>query len=386
MRVVQLVVLSVGMLLGVTGEVAAGAPSTISGRVYDAALGPQSAVAGAFVAYEIAGTAPGASTLTAADGSYAVTFLVRDDDWVSVQVAKDGYLTYSRAMNGSELKQGPVDIALEAAEPRVATSFGGVVFDASVGRSAPLAGATVRYTYHARLEAYPDLEGSAVTDGSGQYGFELLLGPLDWLDMRVSAAGFVTDQRYNGTDGALPLATDFPLAPESGEIQLDPIDHHSNCADQFDVRIANRSADEALTVLRIDFHFHYGGGVYGQDHRWDLTGIDFPLTLAPGADVVFPVTYPGRGNYPSRLEISVVSGARNGFVGAGYYGNCLAACAGDCDGGRRVTIDELILGIGIALGDSAVASCAAFDLDDDGAVAIAELIAAVDRALGSCPF
>ena len=62
----------------------------------------------------------------------------------------------------------------------------------------------------------------------------------------------------------------------------------------------------------------------------------------------------------------------------------VAQCEGDCNGDRRVTIDELVAGVGLALGTGS-AVCAAVDLDRDGTVAINELIAAVGRALGGCP-
>lgn len=60
-------------------------------------------------------------------------------------------------------------------------------------------------------------------------------------------------------------------------------------------------------------------------------------------------------------------------------------CAGDCDGNGEVAINELIQGVNIALGNAAVATCAAFDLDGDGQIAINELIAGVNSALGGCP-
>jgi hypothetical protein len=44
----------------------------------------------------------------------------------------------------------------------------------------------------------------------------------------------------------------------------------------------------------------------------------------------------------------------------------------------------LVTGVGIALGTNPLASCAAFDQDDNGRVTIAELIAAVNNALKTC--
>ena len=63
----------------------------------------------------------------------------------------------------------------------------------------------------------------------------------------------------------------------------------------------------------------------------------------------------------------------------------LAACHGDCDGDGRVSVAELVLAVNIALGARPVESCAAADRNGDGEVRINELIEAVSRALSGCP-
>jgi len=60
------------------------------------------------------------------------------------------------------------------------------------------------------------------------------------------------------------------------------------------------------------------------------------------------------------------------------------ACAGDCNANGAVAINELIVGVNIALGNQATTTCPAFDLNANGSVAINELIAAVNRALSGC--
>ena len=60
------------------------------------------------------------------------------------------------------------------------------------------------------------------------------------------------------------------------------------------------------------------------------------------------------------------------------------ACAGDCNDDGSVAVNELIIGVNIALGNAAASSCPAFDLNTDGMVSIAELIAAVNAALIGC--
>jgi len=60
-------------------------------------------------------------------------------------------------------------------------------------------------------------------------------------------------------------------------------------------------------------------------------------------------------------------------------------CVDDCNADRRVTIDELIAGVRIALDEEPVATCPAADSNRDGHVAIAELVSAVGAALAGCP-
>jgi len=62
-------------------------------------------------------------------------------------------------------------------------------------------------------------------------------------------------------------------------------------------------------------------------------------------------------------------------------------CPGDCNGDHAVSINELILGVLIALGDRSVEDCGSVDFDGDGSVSISELIRAVNNALNAdnCP-
>lgn len=61
------------------------------------------------------------------------------------------------------------------------------------------------------------------------------------------------------------------------------------------------------------------------------------------------------------------------------------ACPGDCNGDGRVSINELILGVNIALGNAPLAQCPAFDGNASGSVEINELVRGVNAALGGCP-
>jgi hypothetical protein len=60
-------------------------------------------------------------------------------------------------------------------------------------------------------------------------------------------------------------------------------------------------------------------------------------------------------------------------------------CPGDCDGSREVTIDEILLGVNIAIGTRMIEDCRVFDGNGDGEVTVDEIIAAVSSALLGCP-
>src|SRR5262245_32877747 len=60
-------------------------------------------------------------------------------------------------------------------------------------------------------------------------------------------------------------------------------------------------------------------------------------------------------------------------------------CTGDCNGDLLVTVDELVRGVTIALGTSAIDSCPAFDCNGEGSVTVDCLVRAVNSALDSCP-
>lgn len=62
-----------------------------------------------------------------------------------------------------------------------------------------------------------------------------------------------------------------------------------------------------------------------------------------------------------------------------------AACVGDCNGDGTVTVNEVILGIGIALGNLPLAECLTFDTSGDGTVSIDEIVQAIGYALNACP-
>jgi len=59
-------------------------------------------------------------------------------------------------------------------------------------------------------------------------------------------------------------------------------------------------------------------------------------------------------------------------------------CVGDCNHDNMVLVNELIIGVNIALDQASIDACPEFDLNGDGKVTINELITAVGNALNGC--
>jgi hypothetical protein len=59
-------------------------------------------------------------------------------------------------------------------------------------------------------------------------------------------------------------------------------------------------------------------------------------------------------------------------------------CVGDCDTNGHVSVNELVVGVGIALGTSSMNACDAFDPDRSGQVEVPELVMGVDASMRGC--
>lgn len=62
----------------------------------------------------------------------------------------------------------------------------------------------------------------------------------------------------------------------------------------------------------------------------------------------------------------------------------VGCCAGDCSGDGEVSVDELVLLVNIALGNTAESNCLLGDVDGDGQITIDEIDTAVNRTLHGC--
>jgi hypothetical protein len=62
-----------------------------------------------------------------------------------------------------------------------------------------------------------------------------------------------------------------------------------------------------------------------------------------------------------------------------------STCPGDCNGDRVVSVNELVLGVDIALDLAPLADCPALDANDDGEAGIEDVVGAVGSAVDGCP-
>jgi hypothetical protein len=60
-------------------------------------------------------------------------------------------------------------------------------------------------------------------------------------------------------------------------------------------------------------------------------------------------------------------------------------CPGDCDEDGQVAITDLVIAVGIALDGRSPIACPAIDVNVDARVTVDELVRAVSAALTGCP-
>jgi len=66
-------------------------------------------------------------------------------------------------------------------------------------------------------------------------------------------------------------------------------------------------------------------------------------------------------------------------------GNVTNVCPGDCNHDGAVRVDEVVRGVGLALGEATAGSCGAFEQDSVVGISVAELVRGVAALLGGCP-
>jgi PKD repeat protein len=120
---------------------------------------------------------------------------------------------------------------------------------------------------------------------------------------------------------------------------------------------------------------------YCADQHW-LVRLTQTFGIQGNVDGAVHPNADGHAVYRDRIASSLTRDFYvNGAVGSPRVPD---QCAGDCNGDGPVTVDELVKGVGIALGNRPLLTCPAFDADRNGRVTVDELVAAVNTALNGC--
>jgi hypothetical protein len=233
----------------------------------------------------------------------------------------------------------------------------------------------------AELDVVTSPVGALVNQVPGQ--------PLPQVLVATSPRRLLTYRQTAPRAFALPIAQDIALLPTA--IALGPIDD-----DALDDLVVLSALGAELWYGQADGTFHFGESLV-KDNTLDRLALadlnaDGLLDVAASASTADRVTVVLNGTdvpfTPAPTPTNTPTPTRTGTPTRTFTPTATSTghgCPGDCDGSTSVTINELILGVNIALGSGNIASCPAFDLDGDGQVAINELVAAVNSAANGCP-
>ena len=142
---------------------------------------------------------------------------------------------------------------------------------------------------------------------------------------------------------------------------------------------------------------------------WDVLYIDnqnleHSIAWQAAVDVPWLEIAPASGTTPAAADVRVVDRAllpgmynatitvsRPGLPGSeqavavALAVHELSSCPCDCDGNGAVTVDEIIMGVDIAMDMQELGACPVFDANRDGAVTVDEIVQGVNAALRGCP-
>jgi hypothetical protein len=166
----------------------------------------------------------------------------------------------------------------------------------------------------------------------------------------------------NNGDGSFQGAVDLDAGlfsfPEAARIA------DFNADGNMDIVSANSETDEVAVFLQ------------GDDGSFE-DAVFFPVSTSPFAVVV--------ADFNNDEMPDIATANVDGNDVSVLLNESAGGCTGDCDRSGGVTVDELVIGVTIALGNEDPSVCPAFDEDDSGSVTVDELVAAVNNALNGCP-
>ena len=125
----------------------------------------------------------------------------------------------------------------------------------------------------------------------------------------------------------------------------------------------------------------------GSDNLTEILALTFPGNPLDGPNITPPATAtPSPTNTPAATDTPVDSPTPTLTHTRKPTPTIIPGpCWGDCNEDGVVAINELVIAVRIALGDDTTDACPLIDDNEDGEVSINELVRAVNRALGGCP-
>jgi hypothetical protein len=276
---------------------------------------------------------------------------------------------------------------------RLGTKAWGLVVDATTG-DILAGGETSRTLAGSDDGAQPDFGGGDSDAFVARFNADLALLQSTFLGGSRDDGGSVTLVLLPDTNDLIvsgtTTSTDFPAT--AGGAQAAP----GGARDGF---LARLSAD--LTTLE---QASYLGGSRDDDPSQVILSSDGQEAIVVGATNSgnFPATAGGAqpflpapsvptpaAVFASRISVDLVGGPTTptptGNATPTPTSTGAIGCVGDCLGDGTVSVDDLIKGVNIALGNLAISACPAFDPSGDRLVSVNELVQAVGSALNGCP-
>lgn len=238
----------------------------------------------------------------------------------------------------------------------------------------PLPGATVK-VWHTNIE--------------GSYSGQTPNNGMCLQQQTYASANFFRGAQTTGDDGVVYFDTCFPGWYRGRAIHI----HFQVTAGTVTSRVSQLFFPEDITADVFANHGEYAG--YGQpDTVFASDNIMAGIPAAQRDRHVLEVARMSDGAMLAAKTVTVVAGAIGPTATATPAPatsptptptSAPAVCVGDCDGSGAVSVDELISGVNVALGDTPVTACAALDGNGTGVVTVDEVLAAVNAALNGCP-
>ena len=200
-----------------------------------------------------------------------------------------------------------------------------------------------------------DTGGNAVGGGAVFLAFdsEVLEFTGGTVDTAVWNLSFVTTQPRVAGDSVVSFAVGAATEIESSDVAL--------------ASLTFRAKAPGSAALALLFNPGAENTVFtAADLVTEFTTVGVDATLVVAGPTATPTASPPPS--PTRTPTTVVSD-----------------CVGDCSTDGSVTVDEVLLMVGVALGSSDASACPRGDTNVDGDITVDEILTAVQNALTGCP-